>query len=510
MRVDGSTLAALLSLEFESVVRSREARSLQVDFPLLYDDACEETAGHIVLMPKGTQPCVTQSSAPGTIAICQDDETTRLAGEAGYAVVQVADPVPFGRIANIVQVQFEKLQRWEALLNELVDTYSGYQALLDACVDMWDYPCALIDRHYRAVFLAGDVDEDIDFRAELTEGTDSLMADAVDTLMASPEYRRLRRSHAPFPIPGSSHLIMLNIFADGQPIGALIVRHSGSSPSARVAHYLVEGLAQSVELLYGRTGSFGAAAAQPNLLRSALARVLDGQRVNVADIERMLVDAGHKENDRYVLVQLERSFTNEGKEGHGYLARRIEQMLAGTYCVTSGGFVYALANIDAHERDTGHSFWYNLPLVLREMLVKAGASRAFSSMSRLACARFQAGAALEQGLATEPTYWFYRFDDYAVPWILTHDAMQPPADYVAHEVFSVLAYHDAEQGSDLLHTLDVFLQSRYNATLAAKQLYVARSTLLNRLERIQELMPLDLEDLDTRLYLALSFKLYKR
>ena len=510
MKVDGSTLAALLALEFEHVVRSREVRTMQVDFPMLYEDGCEDMSGHIVLIPAGAQPPADQPLATGAIAICQDDATAQRASEAGYAVVQIGDPVSFWRIANSAQTQFEKLQRWDALLHELVDTYAGYQAMLDACADMWECPCALIDRHYRAVFLADEVDKDYDFRAELTEGTDSLMADAVDTLMASPEYRRLRKSHAAFPIPGSSHLIMRNIFADGRPISALIVRHSGSAPSARVARYLAESLARAVEQLYGRSGSFGSVAAQPNLLRSTLARVLEGQRVDAADIERMLVDAGHKADDRYVLVQLERSFTNEGKEGYGYLARRMEQMLAGTYCVTSAGFVYALADIDAHERDTGHSFWYNLPLVLREMLAKAGASRAFSSMSQLACARFQAGAALEQGLATEPTYWFYRFDDYAVPWILTHDAMQPPADYIAHEVFSVLARYDAEQGSDLLHTLDVFLQSRYNATLAAKQLYVARSTLLNRLERIQELMPLDLEDLDTRLYLALSFKLYKR
>lgn len=42
---------------------------------------------------------------------------------------------------------------------------------------------------------------------------------------------------------------------------------------------------------------------------------------------------------------------------------------------------------------------------------------------------------------------------------------------------------------------------------AANQLYIHRSTFINRMERIQELTRLNLDDYDTRLYLELSFRL---
>ena len=42
---------------------------------------------------------------------------------------------------------------------------------------------------------------------------------------------------------------------------------------------------------------------------------------------------------------------------------------------------------------------------------------------------------------------------------------------------------------------------------AANRLYIHRSTFINRMERIQELTRLNLDDYDTRLYLELSFRL---
>jgi len=70
--------------------------------------------------------------------------------------------------------------------------------------------------------------------------------------------------------------------------------------------------------------------------------------------------------------------------------------------------------------------------------------------------------------------------------------------------------YDAAHESELLPTLEAFMRSRYNATLAAKELFVARSTLINRLERIVELTGIDLEDFDERVYLAITLRLIKQ
>lgn len=54
-------------------------------------------------------------------------------------------------------------------------------------------------------------------------------------------------------------------------------------------------------------------------------------------------------------------------------------------------------------------------------------------------------------------------------------------------------------------TLYCYLQCRYNAAMTAKKLFIHRSTFLNRLERISELIQADLEDFRSRLYLSASY-----
>ena len=79
-----------------------------------------------------------------------------------------------------------------------------------------------------------------------------------------------------------------------------------------------------------------------------------------------------------------------------------------------------------------------------------------------------------------------------------------PLEYVSHPAVVVLARYDEGHGTELLHTLAAFVRHRYNATAASEALYVARSTLLNRLDRIYELTGIDLGDFEERVYLEMS------
>ncbi|MBI2858248.1 MAG: helix-turn-helix domain-containing protein [Chloroflexi bacterium] len=68
-----------------------------------------------------------------------------------------------------------------------------------------------------------------------------------------------------------------------------------------------------------------------------------------------------------------------------------------------------------------------------------------------------------------------------------------------------LAAYDRQHGGELMHTLEALL--RYpTVSEAAKVLHVHRNTLLYRLQRIQEIANLDLEDGETRLVLHLALK----
>ncbi|RST57515.1 PucR family transcriptional regulator [Siminovitchia terrae] len=61
---------------------------------------------------------------------------------------------------------------------------------------------------------------------------------------------------------------------------------------------------------------------------------------------------------------------------------------------------------------------------------------------------------------------------------------------------------------DLIHTLRVYLVNNGNAKATAQELYIHRSSLLYRLEKIESILEVDLNDPEVRFNLMMAFKLY--
>ncbi|MGC7873466.1 PucR family transcriptional regulator [Desulfosporosinus sp. SYSU MS00001] len=80
------------------------------------------------------------------------------------------------------------------------------------------------------------------------------------------------------------------------------------------------------------------------------------------------------------------------------------------------------------------------------------------------------------------------------------------ADFVPKSLKMLLDY-DQQNQTELLKSLEVFLEFNGNASKAAKALFIHYKTLLYRLERIKEVTGLDLEDYKNRLELELGLKI---
>lgn len=78
---------------------------------------------------------------------------------------------------------------------------------------------------------------------------------------------------------------------------------------------------------------------------------------------------------------------------------------------------------------------------------------------------------------------------------------------VHHEALAALENYDETHETELLKTLRAYLACACSATATAETLFIHRSTLLYRLERIAEIGKVDLGDPDTRFHLDLSLRL---
>ena len=101
-----------------------------------------------------------------------------------------------------------------------------------------------------------------------------------------------------------------------------------------------------------------------------------------------------------------------------------------------------------------------------------------------------------------------RFDQITLPYAL--NLVQKKAVLtVLHPALNVLKEYDEKHDTDLYETLYVFLEHKQNATDTAETLFIHRSTLLYRLERIRELTGIELTDFQTQVHLEISYLMEK-
>ena len=97
----------------------------------------------------------------------------------------------------------------------------------------------------------------------------------------------------------------------------------------------------------------------------------------------------------------------------------------------------------------------------------------------------------------------YYGEDYGVRFIV-HDTRVKP-HRMTHPALETLKAHDREKGSDLYETLYQFLVNERSTQRTAQALYIHKNSLLYRLNQIKELVTLDLDNPELRLYLILSY-----
>ena len=446
-------------------------------------------------------PCCRESRM-FVVCVCMGEASARSARDAGFATIEIRGDVTFPHLYNYMQETFVDFERLDAQLRAYIDTFAGFRPLLDACVRATKCSCALVDRQYRSIYQL--IWED----GRCADNLPSMLeSDAVDLFMASNRYRHMRSSRNVFTVPGSDDLLMKNVFADKKLVGMLVARHGGDVLSARYVRFVLRYLSPFVEEMFARLGSFEESALGAERVRIAINKTLAGDGSGAAELAAALGENGHGADARFLVMRIERSFTHDGPEERDYVARRFESEWPDAYCFSYRDSLYMLVDVGASDSDKSGPFMADMPAFARDNLAKVGMSRVFCSPDDLVASCRQAEAALSCGSAFDPTRWCHRFDEYALSWLVMRARGDEPARTFRHPGIGVLQDYDKGHGTDLLRTLSCFLGCRCNATAASSVLFVARSTLLNRLERIKELTGIDLEDSEELLYLGFSLKM---
>ncbi|MGN1011090.1 MAG: PucR family transcriptional regulator, partial [Clostridia bacterium] len=142
---------------------------------------------------------------------------------------------------------------------------------------------------------------------------------------------------------------------------------------------------------------------------------------------------------------------------------------------------------------------------LREGCFKAGLSNGYRDVYQTDEFFRQALAALDFGGGVDPENRCYPFRKYALPYVIRYGMGSAPPEFFCDEALMKLKELGGGEGVDYYTTLKVYLENNMNLLHSAEKLYIHRTTLFYRINRVKEKLCLDLNDEETRRSLLMSF-----
>jgi sugar diacid utilization regulator len=189
-----------------------------------------------------------------------------------------------------------------------------------------------------------------------------------------------------------------------------------------------------------------------------------------------------------------------------YLIPLMERQWPGVCAIEKDSYVVALLNLSVYASKSGKNFKQELAYFLRDNLMLAGVSRTFRGFNRVPSYYRQTELATVLGRERDPMCWYYCFDDYALDCWMKYGVMNFTPEQICSRILLELTAYDRENNTEYYKTLRTFFSRKFSFTHAAEDLFIHRTTLIKRIERIAELTKIDLDDQDALLYIELSFR----
>ena len=468
--------------------------------PLLLEQE-RELSGHVVLTcAADTEGWKTPLSR--TLLLCLGQPACS-AEQLSDHVLILPEETSEAKVMNVLCEVFELFSRWEATVLRAMDEEWGFSAIVNSCDMLVEDPLALSDTRFRYIAYSKMAVEN-GFEARYVGPDGGLSPSDVDYLISQPGFKELESRRDEFYDQHFENVIHKNVFYRDAYVGRLGLPFTDDTVKNQYYQCILRYVARYVEQLYARYGSFRNELAAADELQKMLAEYLDGVRPEL-DLS-LLQASGFRSGDQYCLVQFQ---LNTEKNLYGaYLMQQVgSARWEGSCCFSCDCGVLALVDLTEYRQAQQKDFAESLKDFLRSNRIQAGVSRCFRDWNALHPAFRQTDTALKLGRIEDPGGLYYPFDAYAFQRLLRSGVEGFTPEQIAAPSLLALRQYDRENGTAFCETLRSFIRCRYNASLAARELYIARSTFLNRMERIAELTEQDMEDWDARLYLELSLKL---
>lgn len=427
-----------------------------------------------------------------TVYLNQIDSQKVMCSNGHDIIIVQADDL--NDVLNCILDAFEYYNEWQENMYGCIQEMRPLSDLLDICNSVFCAALIMADATFYMREICGS-EELCQQLISTQQVPESHLLSLTDLLIIS-HLDFIRKSNVPayrVTIPEHQDAAVTNLFSEGRHIGWLILlAQSGTYTQGTLD--LLDAAGKMTEKWFTHNSKNSLFLEQADIFSEILEGKIDQQQIST---RLQLMDWLPTDIKQIYLLRQ----TNSNGDTLSAIRHPIELLNEHAYIFTcQNGFFYILnRNLTDENR---------IEEQLHSLLQRSGCcaikSSAFTNILQLKkytdslliladYLELQAGKILSAETALLP---------YIAALLTTQSALS-----LSSPVVQQLEDYDCHNKTQLSATLCCFLKNNCNYAVTAKQLYIHRSTLLYRMERIQELTSVDLDSYESRLHLQITYLL---
>lgn len=421
-----------------------------------------------------------------------------------------SEDVSLPQLHNTVRGIFRRYFDFELQLHRALDSGS-LSELANLALDFFQNPLFIHDEHFvllcRPQYVSGMTDVDVD---EAT-GVAMFKMDLVSHFKTDPDYiRTLSARRASLWIKNARpyftayRVLFMNLFDHmGRYRGRICINEINSSllPSQfQMLEYF------SLFVIRLLTRAKVATRREQTSFEAFLRSYLQGNPPSRESALRLITLHKWQENDALVCAKIQLTDRDLVMNTLDNAVRTLSIFFPRSSVFPEDSYIWMVENLTS-EGFTEDQFHQRLQEFSRSGMFPVGVSDIFHNFFRLRSGFTQASIALQYQHCRPRKTDVSDFLQLVNYFFMTCAAKQADPVAICHEWLFELRAMDAERGTEYYKTLRAYLENERKLTETAQSLHVHRSTLQYRIDKLNELMQLSLDDAELRLYLLNCFRL---
>lgn len=340
----------------------------------------------------------------------------------------------------------------------------------------------------------------------LQENNEFYDLEEINLIISDPEFNRLSRARKPIifsDVKYGFRVLNYNIFINDVYYARLSVdevEHIFTDRDFALIQILGEYIKRAI--IRRNTGL----SIQPEDTNVILKCLLEHKLVPEHKITSILRYYGWEMQDTFFCMYMEPRSGMLAKENIHAAILQISLCLPKNYYVffeESAAFVLDISSTKYTRDEIIH---YVLPK-LRDSLLFISVSTEFHDFKEIYYYYNQAVFAMKMGQKYDENGWIFRYEDHNLRYIVSKCQEKNVLSALVPVGLQKLIRYDQEKNTDYTQLLKTYLKNNMSIADTIKCTYIHRNTFLYRIEKIKDIVDMDLDDPDVRLELLISYKI---